>query len=144
MKIDSGTFAYRRRAAFADTDAMGVVHHVNYLRYFEEARVAWLREMGIAGLHFPKSDMVLAVLESRCLHFLPVRFEDEVLVYLQARGERLKIHMQYVIVFASEPGKIIAKGMTTLVPVNSSLKPIRQPPALTKLLETSKWTETWL
>ncbi|MBN1656234.1 MAG: acyl-CoA thioesterase [Deltaproteobacteria bacterium] len=35
---------YRHRVAFYETDAMGVVHHSNYLRFFEDARVAWLEE----------------------------------------------------------------------------------------------------
>ena len=30
------------RVPFYETDAMGVVHHSNFVRYLEEARVAWL------------------------------------------------------------------------------------------------------
>jgi acyl-CoA thioester hydrolase len=35
---------YTHQVAFYETDAMGVVHHANYLRFFEDARVAWLEE----------------------------------------------------------------------------------------------------
>lgn len=144
MTFPEGTFAYRRRVAFADTDSMGVVHHVNYLRYFEEARVAWLRETGLSHLHYPKANMCLAVLESACRHFAAARFEDELLVYLEAKGERLKIHMQYAIVQAADPTKVIAVGRTILVPVSDRLKPLRPPPELAKKLENGTWTETWL
>lgn len=144
MTIPAGTFAYRRRVAFADTDSMGVVHHVNYLKYFEEARVAWLRDTGLHRLHYPKANMCLAVIESACRHFSPARFEDEVLVYVQARGERLKIHMQYAIVQAADESKVIAVGRTVLVPVNDQLKPLRPPAELAKKLENGTWTETWL
>ena len=31
-------FTYKRRVTFYETDGMKVVHHANYLKYFEEAR----------------------------------------------------------------------------------------------------------
>ena len=39
-------FAHRIRTRFAETDAMGIVHHAAYLPYLEEARVAYLRQLG--------------------------------------------------------------------------------------------------
>lgn len=30
---------YRRRANYYETDKMNIVHHTNYIRYFEEARI---------------------------------------------------------------------------------------------------------
>ena len=39
-------FTHRVRTRFAETDAMGVVHHAAYLPYLEEARVAYLRSIG--------------------------------------------------------------------------------------------------
>jgi acyl-CoA thioester hydrolase len=32
----------QHRVGFCETDAMGIVHHSNYLRFFENARVVWL------------------------------------------------------------------------------------------------------
>jgi len=47
------------RVAFFETDAMGIVHHANYVRYFELARIAWMdehdrpyREYVAANRHF--------------------------------------------------------------------------------------------
>jgi acyl-CoA thioester hydrolase len=39
-------FAHRLRTRFAETDAMGVVHHAAYLPYLEVARVEFLRSIG--------------------------------------------------------------------------------------------------
>ncbi len=39
-------FVHRLRTRFAETDAMGVVHHAAYLPYLEEARVEYLRSIG--------------------------------------------------------------------------------------------------
>ena len=39
-------FTHEIRVRFVETDAMGIVHHSNYLAYFEEARVAYLAHVG--------------------------------------------------------------------------------------------------
>lgn len=39
-------FRHRLRTRFAETDAMGVIHHAAYLPYLEEARVEYLRAIG--------------------------------------------------------------------------------------------------
>ena len=38
---------FERRINYYETDRMGIVHHSNYIRYLEEARSFWLREIGI-------------------------------------------------------------------------------------------------
>jgi acyl-CoA thioester hydrolase len=40
------SFVHRVRTRFAETDAMGVIHHSAYLAYLEEARVSYLRSIG--------------------------------------------------------------------------------------------------
>jgi acyl-CoA thioester hydrolase len=39
-------FTHRLRTRFAETDAMGIIHHAAYLPYLEEARVEYLRAIG--------------------------------------------------------------------------------------------------
>ena len=134
-------FTYRRRVAFVDTDAMGVTHHVNYLRYCEEARVAWMREHGLTHTHFPKSDHVLAVLETRVRHLRASTFDDELEVRLQVRREGLKIHFQYAL---ARDGERVAEAETIHIPVDAELKPRRPDRDLIQHLEKEKWTETWL
>ena len=142
--IDDKSFFFVRRVAFADTDAMGVVHHVNYIKYFEEARVAWLRAKNLHGVHYPLAEMCLAVIESGCRHLRPLRFDQEIKIYVQARAEGLKINMQYVIVPSLSEVEWAAVGHTVLVPLNKELKPIRPPKELRQQLEKEIWTETWL
>src|SRR5271167_3930202 len=40
------SFTHRLRTRFAETDAMGIIHHAAYLPYLEEARVEYLRSIG--------------------------------------------------------------------------------------------------
>jgi acyl-CoA thioester hydrolase len=84
------SFVHRVRARFAETDAMGVVHHAAYLPYLEEARVAYLRSIGHpydvvragggggadgSGTEFP-------VLEAWVQYRKPLHFDDQVDVSL--------------------------------------------------------------
>ena len=38
---------YLHKVQYYETDKMGVTHHSNYIRWMEEARVAWLDEIGL-------------------------------------------------------------------------------------------------
>ena len=136
-------FCYSHRIGFVDTDAMGVVHHSNYLRYFEQARVEWLRHNELNMLHYPHADMTLAVLETRIRHFAPARFDDVIRIFTQARSERLRVHFQYK-VLAAKSDQILAVGHTILVPIDGEFKPRRLPEAMATHLEAKSWTETWL
>jgi acyl-CoA thioester hydrolase len=139
------SFLYQRRAAFSDTDAMGVVHHANYLRFCEEARVAWMREAGLSSTHYPQSDKVLAVLHYQVWHLKPCTFDDLIRIRLQVRRVGLKVHFQYAI-FKEQNGEDvrIADAETLHIPVDKELKPVRPSPQLLEKLEKEKWTETWL
>ncbi|MGA0878423.1 MAG: acyl-CoA thioesterase [Ilumatobacteraceae bacterium] len=56
-------FAHTLRVRFAETDAMGIVHHSRYLPYLEEARVEYLRSLGHPYADDRSSGRDLAVLE---------------------------------------------------------------------------------
>ncbi len=126
---------------FADTDAMGVVHHANYLHYLEEARVAWMRARGLGHTHFPHSDRVLALLHYQVWHLKPATFDDVVRVELQARRQGLKLHFQYAIYKGDTR---IAEAETLHIPVDRELKPVRPSTDLISQLEKEPWIETWL
>lgn len=134
-------FYYDRRVAFSDTDAMGVTHHANYLRYCEEARVAWMRARGLAGTHYPKTDRVLALLHYQVWHKKSCTFDDELRIYLQVRRKGLKIHFQYAIY---KDGARICEAETLHIPVDGELRPMRPSEEFNQVVEKERWTETWL
>jgi acyl-CoA thioester hydrolase len=85
-------FTHRLRTRFAETDAMGVIHHAAYLLYLEEARVEYLKavghpydevrtgdgaegERGEGGRDFP-------VLEASLQYRRPLHFDEAVEVSL--------------------------------------------------------------
>ena len=47
---------YVHRVHYYETDKMGCVHHSNHIRWMEEARVAFLEELGIGPYGAPNPD----------------------------------------------------------------------------------------
>ena len=137
-------FIYKTHVAFYETDMAGVVHHSNYLRYFEDARTQWMQKKSLMSLHSPQTDMTLAVLESSCRHERPAFYGDQLCIALQLRlQKRLKILIQYAITSNRYGDQIVATGMTLHVPFNSQLKVCRLPDKFRQVLESEIWIETW-
>ena len=63
------TFTYERKANYYETDMMGVVHHSNYLRYFEEARIAFMDSLGIPYKELEENGIMSPVLSVQCVWF---------------------------------------------------------------------------
>ncbi len=79
-------FAHRLRTRFAETDAMGVIHHAAYLPYLEEARVEYLRSIehpyGAVRSGRGEDSRDFPVLEVSVRYRRPLRFDQEVDVSL--------------------------------------------------------------
>lgn len=140
--MKSSEYIYKKMVQFYDTDLMGVVHHANYLKFFEEARVDWLRWSGLQEFHYPFCDRLLAVTSSEVYHGAPSRFGDLLEIKLEVRVQRLKIEFQYVIYSQHQP-QPVAWGRTFHVMVDESLKPRRPEKRFIEALEKEVWTETW-
>ena len=41
-------FTYIRKTHYHETDQMGFIHHSNYVKWMEEARVAFMDEIGLS------------------------------------------------------------------------------------------------
>lgn len=123
---NSTVFNYTCRVAFHDTDTMGVVHHSNYIKYFEEARVAWLRDRGLVQLHRPLGPYSFAVIELDCRYIRPAQFEDELVTRVEGIVKGLRLTFRYAI-WNKRAEEWIATGTTVLVPLDENLKPARLP-----------------
>ncbi|MEK7355373.1 MAG: thioesterase family protein [Bdellovibrionota bacterium] len=135
-------FTYRSRVAFYDTDAMGVVHHANYIRYFEDARLEWMREAGLLYLHHPYGPFVFAVYDLRNQYWKPLKFDEEFEIRLQTKLEGARVHFQYALWSPSQK-TIAAAGSIALVPVDVQLKPSRLPKEAREVFARTPWDEVW-
>jgi len=65
---------------YAETDAMGVVHHGSYIVWLEAARVEWLSQIGFPYTQVEAMGVAFAVVEVNFVYRAPARFGDVVQV----------------------------------------------------------------
>jgi acyl-CoA thioester hydrolase len=118
-------FTHRIRVRFAETDAMGMVHHSRYLPYLEETRVAYLRHLGHPYAEMRAEGVDYAVLECFVQYRQPLRFDDEVDVHLHlASATRTSFQMAYLLTVAA---KVSATAVTVHGCVTAAGRPTRLP-----------------
>jgi acyl-CoA thioester hydrolase len=133
---------YEHRVQFYETDLMGIMHHSNYLRVFEEARVSWAQQKGILDYQKPETASYLAVLNTQVRHAKPCFFGDQLEIGIEARKKGLLLEFQYEMKNLTR-GSVSAYGYTTHVYINQNFKAVRLPADVNEILEKEKWTETW-
>jgi acyl-CoA thioester hydrolase len=126
---------------FYDADPMGVVHHANYLRYFENARIEWFRRRGITQATMNGPDLNLAVVESQVWYRSAARFDDTLRIDVRlAEMKHVSMEFAYRAVVqddAAEGGvRLIAEGRTIHACVASNLRLKKIPPALREKLSS--------
>ncbi len=105
------------RVRYSDTDQMGVVHHSNYFRYFEVARMEHLRSWGYPYGDLERSKVLLMIIHMECKCRSPARFDEEIWVKAWIHKiTRFRIVHHYEIRKKSE--QIIATGKTVLASVS--------------------------
>ena len=68
------------RVRYAETDAMGVVHHANYFVWFELGRTEYTRAIGLPYREVEERGVRLVVVEASARFHRPARYDDVVLV----------------------------------------------------------------
>ena len=115
----------QHRVGFFETDAMGIVHHSNYLRFFENARVVWLETHDKSYPEWIEMDLHFAVTHAQLDYRQSARFDDilEVTTWLEwVRGASLA--MAYTIVCGST---LLVTGRTEHASINDDGKVRRIP-----------------
>jgi acyl-CoA thioester hydrolase len=133
---------HSHRVQFYETDLMGIMHHSNYIRIFEEARVAWAHNRGILDYQKKESASHIAVLETHVRHLKPAYFGDDLKVEVQAKLEGVRMTFEYKMY--SPNSDCISKATTVHVPMSLELKPIKIPKTFKEVFSREPWIETWL
>lgn len=121
---------------------MGIVHHSNYLRFFEGARVAWAHAKGLLDYQQPGSASHFAVYETQVRHLKPTFFGDDLQTEVQARIDGNRLIFQYRL--QGRKGEICALGKTVHVSLGPDLRLKRLSAEIKAATEKETWTETWL
>lgn len=65
---------------YAETDAMGVVHHASYIVYLEESRSNYIRQQGSSYADMEREGFFLGVIELEVRYVRPARFDDRITI----------------------------------------------------------------
>ena len=69
-------FVYTHKVHYYETDRMGVTHHSNYIRFMEEARVAYLDAIGASSARFEEEGFISPVIEVGGRYLHSTTFDD--------------------------------------------------------------------
>ena len=133
---------YKHIIQYYETDKMGVVHHSNYIRFMEEARIDFFKSIGFDYFELEKSGVFSPVVAiNNCKYRKPTCFGDEIFVdvkVIKYNGVRIalqyKMYVKDTFVFEGESehcfinseGKILKLGENTLPEFNRKLIELTQ------------------
>ena len=69
-------FEHFLEVRYYETDQMGIVHHSNYIRYFECGRMAMLQEVGLPMHKVEEAGVMMPITEVVCKYRVPARLGD--------------------------------------------------------------------
>ena len=102
---------YRHHVQYYETDKMGITHHSNYIRFMEEARLAYFREIGFDYLEFEKLGLAGPVIGLNNIRFKkPSTVGDVIDIDVSVKQYRsFTLTLHYVL---KVKGEIICEGDT--------------------------------
>jgi len=106
---------------------MGVVHHSNYLRYLEVARLEWLTKLGISYNTMEEEGVMMPVISAHIDYKIPAKFEDALVVRIHLRAVPL-VKMIFDYEITNQNNELVCTASTSLAFMHSaSRRPIRCP-----------------
>jgi acyl-CoA thioester hydrolase len=76
-------FSAFTRVGFSDTDAQGIVYYGRYLPYFDQARVEYVRHLGLLAKEADGAELVMRA--STVVYEAPARFDDLLEVFVRTK-----------------------------------------------------------
>ncbi len=120
------------RVRYAETDRMGLLHHANYLVYFEQARTDFLRAQGGNYKDIEDRGFFLVVSKVEVKYKSPAYYDDVLTIRTTVtRTSPVRLEHKYEVFRAD--GTLVAEGATTLACVDRAGKIQPMPDWLTDL-----------
>ena len=127
--------AYIHRVQYYETDKMGITHHSNYIRWMEEARVAFLAEIGWDYAKLEEMGIVSPVLNISCDYKKTTTFSDEISIEVTIREFRgVKLFLTYVM--KNDKGEIVCTAESSHAFLDTNGRPLKVKQDFPELYET--------
>lgn len=116
---------YRRKVNYYETDQMGIVHHSNYIRFFEEARLDMMEQVGMDYAAMEETGLIIPVLGVNCQYVLPFTYGDEMEISTKlVKFDGLRMEFSYEIRILGED-RVRTTGSSSHCFLNQDMKPVR-------------------
>ena len=115
---------------YYETDQMGIVHHSNYIRYFECGRSAMLKECGMPVEKIEEAGIMMPIVSVSCRYKVPAKLGDTLrIVSIVDEMPRAKLEIRSEIY--NQTGQLVCEGSVVLGFINAETRrPVRCPDAL--------------
>lgn len=125
MKYPTNRVSFRVR--YAETDAMGIVHHARYLPWLELGRTEFLREYGFSYRQCEEEGYLFPILAVSCQYHAPAKYDDLVTVETTLKSIRPPF-IEFAYQITREPdGLLLVTAETKQICVTKDKKPRREP-----------------
>ena len=103
---------YQHQVHYYETDRMGITHHSNYIRWMEEARTAFLEEVGWGYDQLEAQGIVSPVTHVSCEYRKTTTFSDRVLITVKIQNYTgIRLTLAYEMINAAT-GETAATGIS--------------------------------
>ena len=101
---------YRHKTQYYETDQMGIIHHSNYIRWFEEARTDFLEKLGMGYDKMEAEGIISPVLSASCEYRTMTHFGETVAVAVAlTKYNGVRLELEYTVTNA-DSGEVRAVG----------------------------------
>ena len=114
---------YTHIVQYYETDRMGITHHSNYVRWMEEARVAYLAELGWPYAKLEEMGIISPVIGLECEYKRATTFSDSVFISVSVESFKgVKLHLSYEM--RNKDGEIVCQAKSSHAFLNPEGHPI--------------------
>lgn len=118
-------YPYRRKIYYYETDKMGIVHHSNYVRILEEARIDFLAQAEMSFEKIESMGLMMPILSVECHYKRPLTFGTAFAVYPKiTKFNGAVMDIEYKVINL-DSGELSLTGKSSQCFTDMNLKPIR-------------------
>lgn len=115
---------YEHHVKYYETDQMGIIHHSNYVKWMEEARMDLMDQMGLSYKQMEEMEIISPVLSIAVEYHSMVHFDDTVVIQTKlVKYNGIKMEVEYVMT-DKETGELRTTARSSHCFLNRSGKPI--------------------
>ena len=126
-------FEHILEVRYYETDQMGIVHHSNYIRYFECGRMAMLEEVGLPMHKIEEAGIMMPITAVECRYKYPAKLGDRLRI-VTTINEMPKARLTVNTEIFNQNGQLLCEGSVTMGFIDSaSRRPMRCPSLITDI-----------